>query len=241
MADFRDLMQNFCANLFDILQTFSSSSVPIGRLIDTLTQLAPRHYSACSSHVSDKNNNHNDGERKMSFVFNVVDYEDKGGLRRHGVCTWWLDRLSGPIERLKSLSDLSPMKSMQLELPVFPNPSHSFHHPESAKTSIIMIGPGTGIAPFIGFLEERQTLLTKNESESVGQSWLFYGCRHKDRDYLFRDRLAEFEKSGVLSRLVVAHSRDSDAGDKYVQDSLRRFAKDLSQLMDGDAKIFVCG
>merc|ERR1712048_463932 len=84
--------------------------------------------------------------------------------------------------------------------------SSNFHLPRDAKTPIIMIGPGTGIAPFMGFLQERRVL--QGRGLDLGEAVLFFGCRSASHDFIYEEELKSFANDGVLSRLLVAFSRD---------------------------------
>ena len=96
-------------------------------------------------------------------------------------------------------------------LPVYQKPGGSFSHPASLAAPIVMIGPGTGVAPFRGFLQERRERRRRGQGESeVGESWLFFGCRRRDEDYIYGDELEEFESDGTLTHLEVAFSRETE-------------------------------
>src|SRR4028118_859989 len=103
---------------------------------------------------------------------------------------------------------------------VFTQPAHNFALPENTDTPIIMVGPGTGIAPFRAFLRERAAV------GAPGKNWLFFGHPHHASDFIYRDELAALKELGVLSRLTLAWSRDGK--DKvYVQDRMREVGSDL--------------
>lgn len=110
-----------------------------------------------------------------------------------------------------------------------------------------MVGPGTGIAPFIGFLQHREKLQEQHPDRHFGAMWLFFGCRHRDRDYLFREELRHFHKRGILTHLKVSFSRDTPAGEedapvKYVQDNLRLHSQQVAGLLLQErGHIYVCG
>jgi methionine synthase reductase len=195
-------------------------------------------------------------------AFNVVDYTMtiNGNLvRRMGVCTPWLDELSGRAVAGSGLRGVSP----PVPLCIFPRPNKEFHVPDDPSVPMIMIGPGTGVAPFIGFLEYRQHQVKQN-GDAPAPSYLYYGCRDRQLDWLFREDMMRYVESGVLTQLSVACSRekrydnDDDAinvdGDKhqekvrfvrgqYVQHAVERDGAALTTLMltNPKAKIFVCG
>ncbi|CAL1146957.1 unnamed protein product [Cladocopium goreaui] len=114
-----------------------------------------------------------------------------------------------------------------------------FHLPDDKSAPIIMIGPGTGLAPMMGFLQEREALLKKKEK--LGEAILFFGCRARDQDYLYENELQAHLKSGALSTLHVAFSRE--AGQKvYVQDKIWEQRADVWRVLsDPKSVVFICG
>lgn len=116
---------------------------------------------------------------------------------------------------------------------VFVQRATHFHPPEEDRP-LIMIGPGTGIAPFRAFLEERAA------RNALGENWLFFGDRTESRDYLYRDQIEDWQQAGLLTRLSLAWSRDG--GQKvYVQDLIRRDAVEVFAWLERGAAIYVCG
>src|SRR5216110_2817572 len=145
------------------------------QLVDTLAKLLPRMYSISSSLKA-----HPD---QVHFTIDVVHYESRG-RKRNGVCSTFL------AER----AEKNP-------IPVFPNAS-KFRLPEDGNTPIIMVGPGTGIAPFRAFLQERQSVGAK------GKNWLFFGSQKAACNYFYKDEFEGMEKDGFLTKLSLAWSRD---------------------------------
>ena len=121
-----------------------------------------------------------------------------------------------------------------LELPMTIAPNSAFAPPADPDVPMIMIGPGTGLAPFLGFLAEREA------REHRGRNWLFFGEQHEHCDYYYQDELAAWQFSGFLTRLDVAFSRDQR--DKvYVQDRMRERGSVLWRWLNDGASLFVCG
>ncbi|KAF9920314.1 hypothetical protein FBU30_009888 [Linnemannia zychae] len=234
--------------LLDILHTFPSIKIPIARIIETLPPMQPRYYSITSSPMS-KN-----GHRRWSCAFNVVTYDLPEGIHRRGVCTPWLDELAGQVPFGKAVtSGLTAQR-----LPVFLKPNETkFNLPSDTLKPVIMIGPGTGVAPFMGFLEHRaeQRLIKKrlvnigtgprqHLDDHFGDMWLFFGCRHREKDWLFREQMESFKNDGVLTELQVAVSREENVPNsgKYVQDLLQREGRRIWNLIHKkEAVIYVCG
>ncbi|KAJ1979242.1 hypothetical protein H4R34_002910 [Dimargaris verticillata] len=281
-------VRNQLPTLLDLLTTFPTVSPPLSRLVDALSPHQPRYYSVTNSPLAD-------GGRTLSIAFNVVQYTtpEPYNVVKHGICTPWLDALA--TATLLSTDDHSQSATATINQPsattarsappsplvpaatpvyVFLRPnSGQFYLPSDLARPMILIGPGTGVAPFIGFLQHRdcQRQAVPGASPKVGETWLFYGCRHPDKDYLFRDELTYYQQQGVLSQLHVCFSRyheptkelgtaaqaqngkdksaePSDVGraeaahPKYVQDNLRRHAIDIYRLLTvHDAMLYVCG
>ncbi|KAF8936006.1 hypothetical protein BGZ52_000031 [Haplosporangium bisporale] len=234
--------------LLDILHTFPSVKIPVARVIEALPPLQPRYYSITSSPMA-KNGHH-----RWSCAFNVVQYELPVGVKRRGVCTPWLDDLSGNVSFGKPVS--AGLSSIRVPMFIKPNET-KFNLPVDTTKPVIMIGPGTGVAPFMGFLEHRaeQRRIKKrlvnigsgsrqHLDDLFGEMWLFFGCRHRDRDWLFRQQMEEYRSDGVLTQLHVAVSREEDVPNsaKYVQDLIRKESKKVWDLLHRkSALIYVCG
>ncbi|GBB97300.1 hypothetical protein RclHR1_02960013 [Rhizophagus clarus] len=228
--------------LLDLLITFPSCKPPLERFLDVLPSHQPRYYSIANSPFVNRD--------LLHFAFNIVDYKtpDPYNVRKYGVCTPWLDNLSGYVEERNKRVPLTT----EINIPIFmkPNPN-GFAVPSDISTPIIMIGPGTGVAPFVGFIQHREQQIIaeqklNNIEKTFGEMWLFYGCRDIEKDYLYREELERFSNHGILKELLVAVSRASNAGlngnPKYVQDLLRKRGQEIYELLDQkNAMIFVCG
>ena len=117
---------------------------------------------------------------------------------------------------------------------VYVQPNKHFHLPESPDTDIIMVGPGTGIAPFRSFIEGRAV------NKGAGRTWLFFGDQHVATDFLYRDELEQYQKDGVLTKLDTAFSRDTDQK-VYVQHKMLENSKELYEWIESGAYFYVCG
>jgi cytochrome P450/NADPH-cytochrome P450 reductase len=116
-------------------------------------------------------------------------------------------------------------------------PTANFHLPEDPSVPIIMIGPGTGIAPFRGFLQQRDHL--QQNGALLGDAMLFFGCRHPDRDYLYRNELEDYGRRGVAA-VHAAFSRH-EGSRTYVQDLITQQGDQIWSLIERGARIFICG
>ena len=197
------------ADLLELLQTFPSARPPVQELISALSVLQPRLYSISSSPKAVKDAVH--------LTVAAVRYELRA-RRRKGVASVFL------AERAATRGTV----------PVFVQAAHSFRLPKNNDAPVIMIGPGTGVAPFRAFLQERRALGAK------GRNWLFFGDQRRAHDFLYEDEIAGFQRDGLLSELDLAFSRDQ-AERVYVQQRMRERAKVLWAWIEEGAYIFVCG
>jgi sulfite reductase (NADPH) flavoprotein alpha-component len=178
-------------------------------LFNILQRLTPRMYSIASSQAAHPNEVHT--------TVRVVRY-NAHGADRQGVC-------SG------HLGERSPVGST---MPIFLHENNAFRLPQDPDAPVIMIGPGTGIAPFRAFLEHRQVLGEK------GPMWLFFGEQRRVSDFLYEEQFAELQRDGVLTKLHTAFSRDT--GKKvYVQDRMQENAAELYDWLERGAYFYVCG
>ncbi|MET7367305.1 bifunctional nitrate reductase/sulfite reductase flavoprotein subunit alpha [Streptomyces sp. NPDC005566] len=174
-----------------------------------LKRLQPRLYSISSSPLTDPH--------QVSVTVSVVRYENLHGRPRNGVCSPFL-------------ADAAPGAPVS----VFVRRAPHFRPPAGSDTPMVMVGPGTGVAPFMGFLEERRA------HRHRGPNWLFFGEQHRATDFYYEEELTAFLADGTLTRLDTAFSRDQRAK-VYVQDRMREHgAKLWSWLRDG-AHFYVCG
>jgi sulfite reductase (NADPH) flavoprotein alpha-component len=174
-----------------------------------LSRLTPRMYSIASSQAAHPNEVHT--------TVRVVLY-NAHGMDRQGVA-------SG------HLGQRAPVASA---MPIFLHENNLFRLPEDTSTPVIMIGPGTGIAPFRAFLEERQVTGQK------GDNWLFFGEQRSVSDYLYKDQFATMQKDGLLTNLHTAFSRDQHHK-VYVQDRMNENAAELYSWLERGAYFYVCG
>lgn len=193
--------------LADVLHEFPVS-LTATELTGVLKRLQPRLYSIASSPKA------HPGE--VHLTVSAVRYSN-GRRHRKGVSSTFLaDRAA------------------QVDVPVFVQTSAHFRAPRDAGAPAIMVGPGTGIAPFRGFLHERRARGDR------GRNWLFFGEQHAATDFYYRDELEAMRASGVLTRLDVAFSRDQ-ADKIYVQDRMREHGAQLWAWLEEGAHFYVCG
>jgi cytochrome P450 / NADPH-cytochrome P450 reductase len=214
-AGFRERVLLPRRSLIDLLEEFPECDVPFEVYLDRLPPLHPRYYSISSSaRVSPD---------VCSITVGVLEGPARSGDGLFtGVCSGYLDR--------------NPAQSTIFAF--VRKPSIPFRPPDNPHVPMIMVGCGTGLAPFRGFIQERADL--KTSGVPVGESVLFFGFRHPDQDYLYQDELAEFEKRGVV-RLFGVPSRVPGQPKTYVQNRILEQRADLWRLIEAGAVILVCG
>jgi sulfite reductase (NADPH) flavoprotein alpha-component len=197
------------ADVVDLLQICRSIRVPPQELLAALAPLQPRLYSISSSLQAHPNEVH--------LTVGVVRYRSNDRTHK-GVCSTFLADRVQPGDPLR----------------IFVQPSHGFRLPPDPTAPIIMVGPGTGIAPFRAFLEERQVRM------QTGKNWLFFGDQRENCDFLYERELRSHLESGLLTRLDTAFSRDG-AEKVYVQHRLLENSAELWQWLEAGAYFYVCG
>lgn len=258
-------------NVVELLSLFPSCRPPVEVILSGVPRLYPRYYSSSSSPLSDPTH--------VTFAFSVVE-RDVGGVkhlnvparRRLGVCTSWLERSCASFLSTTISTDDDGLGGDVRAVPIrmIRRIAHgSFCPPADTSIPLILIGAGTGVSPFLGFLQHRHLLRIRRRKEkndmctgcwrggfdieetshededtaatSEGSIDLFFGCRHEKRDFIYRDELRRFESLGVLTRLHTAFSRDQDKK-MYVTHRILERGKDVARLiMESHASVYVCG
>ena len=196
------------ADFLDLITDYPAS-VDAHTLVSVLRKLPPRLYSISSSYEYNPDEVH--------ITVGTVRYE-LNDRAHHGVCSGFLaDEI---------------YEGAKLKVRVKPN--LGFKLPKEANTSLIMVGPGTGIAPFRSFLQEREA------KEAEGNNWLFFGDQHFESDFLYQTELLKHRKDGLLNKLDVAFSRDQEQK-IYVQDRLNENAEEVYKWLNEGAHFYLCG
>lgn len=196
--------------LADILQEFPIRA-GVDEFLPLLKRMQPRLYSIASSSKAQPT--------RIDLTVSAVRYSrfrDSKKIRKGVASTFLADRAEG------------------VDVPIFVQPSKHFHVPENGDTPLIMVGPGTGVAPFRGFLQERQA------RGDAGKNWLFFGEQHAASDFYYQDEIQQFQKDGVLNELSLAFSRDQTQK-IYVQDRMLERGAELWEWLEQGAYFCVCG
>ncbi|TWM70102.1 Sulfite reductase [NADPH] flavoprotein alpha-component [Bacillus licheniformis] len=196
-------------DLIDFVRDFGPLAAAPQEFVSILRKIPPRLYSIASSFAANPDEVH--------LTIGAVRYNAHGRDRK-GVCSVLC------AERLQPGDTL----------PVFIQPNKNFKLPENPETPIIMVGPGTGVAPFRSFMQERE------ETGASGKSWMFFGDQHFVTDFLYQTEWQKWLSEGVLTKMDVAFSRDTEEK-VYVQHRMLEHSKELFEWLEEGAAFYVCG
>ena len=196
-------------DLIDLTEDFGPWQVPAAEFIKILRKIPVRLYSIASSSTANPDEVH--------LTVGALRYE-ANGRKRTGVCS----------------TQCAERAEIGATLPVFIQSNSNFRLPENPETPVIMIGAGTGVAPYRAFMEERE------ETDAQGDAWLFFGEQYFVTDFLYQTEWQKWLKDGVLTKMDVAFSRDT-AEKIYVQHRLLEKSQEVYQWLEAGANIYVCG
>lgn len=206
-AAFRDYIHG--REIIDVVREWPVAGIHAGQFLGLLRKLPHRLYSIASSYQATPDEVH--------LTVAVVRYESHG-LKRQGVASTFLaDRVADDGT-----------------VPVFVSSNPNFRLPADPDTAVVMIGPGTGVAPFRAFLAEREA------AGAAGRNWLFFGDRNFLTDFLYQTEWLDYRAKGLLNRIDVAFSRDTDRK-VYVQHKIRDRSRELFDWLEEGAHLYVCG
>ena len=196
-------------DVLGVFEKFTNLHPDPEAFVECLDPLQPRLYSISSSH--------NATPGRVSLTVDHVRYF-VGDRARHGVASAWLAQRLAPGATIKA----------------YVQKAHNFALPDSPEVPIIMVGPGTGVAPFRAFLHDRKA------AEAKGGAWLFFGHQRRAADFFYEEEMDGFMNDGTLSKLSLAWSRDGDKK-TYVQDKMREDAGDVWSWLERGAHFYICG
>ncbi|WP_193246481.1 assimilatory sulfite reductase (NADPH) flavoprotein subunit [Vibrio navarrensis] len=210
LVEDKDKLREYAANtqIVDVLKE-KKTKLSAEQLISLLRRLTPRLYSIASSQ--------SEVDEEVHLTVGIVEYDMDGEVRQGGASSYLGQRLE----------EGEPVK-------VFIEHNNNFKLPQDDSTPVIMIGPGTGIAPFRSFIQER------DNRGADGKNWLFFGDRTFTQDFLYQVEWQKYLKSGILTRLDVAFSRDQHEK-VYVQHRVLEQAEQVWQWLQDGAYVYICG
>ncbi|MED5103330.1 assimilatory sulfite reductase (NADPH) flavoprotein subunit [Niallia circulans] len=196
-------------DLLDLIRDYGPIEADVQTFVALLRKLPTRLYSIASSYKANPDEAH--------LTIGAVRYH-ANGRDRNGVCSVQIAERIQPGDKL----------------PIYIQNNENFKLPENPDTPIIMVGPGTGVAPFRSFLQERE------EIGAEGKAWLFFGDQHFVTDFLYQTEWQNWLKDGVLTKMSIAFSRDK-AEKVYVQHRMLEHSKELFEWLEEGAVLYVCG
>lgn len=196
-------------DLLDLVRDFGPWGVSAQEFISILRKMPARLYSIASSLEANP--------EEVHLTIGAVRYETHG-RERNGVCSILCSERLQPGDTL----------------PIYIQNNQNFKLPQNPDTPIIMVGPGTGVAPFRSFMQERE------ETGAEGKSWMFFGDQHFVTDFLYQTEWQKWIKDGVLTRMDVAFSRDQEEK-VYVQNRMQEHSKELFEWLQDGAVVYICG
>jgi len=221
---YNDWVVDKARNIVSILEDMPSCRPPVDLLCELLPRLQARYYSISSSPKVYKSS--------VTITAIWTTGKTKTGRTFNGVATTYLKQKEPLIKVVDGVEEV-----ICPTVPVFVRKS-AFRLPYRHQTPIIMVGPGTGLAPFMGFIQERDK--ARRDGKPIGETVLYFGCRKRTVDFLYEEELRQFEADGTLSQLHLAFSRDTQQK-VYVQDLLRENKAETWALLQQGAHFYICG
>jgi NADPH-ferrihemoprotein reductase len=223
------------ATIADLLEKHPAPTLPVDVVLEGLTRVQPRYYSISSSprYLATQKGG---SSTQVHITATVLRYESPSKNKVvTGLTTGYLYDIHCKLQSDSTISCIIPVSIRH----------SSFKLPRQLSTPIIMIGPGTGVAPFRGFIQDREAAIDRMKDSSsngktVGETFLFYGCRHKEHDYLYSEEWKGHLSSGALTNLEVAFSRDQ-ASKEYVQHKLSKNQDKIWAILQQGGHIYICG
>lgn len=206
---YTELVENQRYNIVDILEKYRSVDLPLEYFLELMPRLQPRYFTIASSSKADAS--------RIHVTVAVVEEELPLNRMFKGVCSNYISSLRPDVDSLYCF-----LRPSSFRLPLTPVP-------------VIMVGPGTGVAPMRAFIQEKSVC-----PEGKGEFHLYFGCRYRDHDFIYKDELEDAVEQRVLNRLVVAFSREQEEK-VYVQDKIKEDSELVWSLIERGAYVYVCG
>ncbi|CAI4225782.1 unnamed protein product [Auanema sp. JU1783] len=229
MNDFTLHIRQAGLSVVDVLYAFPSVKPNVDRLLELLPRLMPRPYSVATAK-----------KRRVRFVYSVMTFTAEEGrcYERQGVATEWLNTL-----KVGDRIQIMGKEPARFRLPPPPLEASSV-----ASMPILMIGPGTGVAVFLSFCQHLlQLKLSDPEHFPNVPRYLYFGCRHLNKDFIYKEEIESYVREGILSQLIICESQGASDPNrsKYVQDALKERSSEVNEFLnitgDHPSRVFICG
>jgi len=219
--EFHKFITEPARNLVEVIKELSSVQIPLSHFLEMAPRLQPRYYTISSTPSVHPNRIHS--------TVSIVNEKKAEGRVFKGVCSNFMNQTTTGNETTATSTS---------HMDVFVRPS-TFKLPKDASVPVVMVGPGTGIAPMRAFLQEKRQ--QKESGKTIGDVVLYFGCRKKDEDFIYEDELLGYTNDGTLTALHTAFSREQ-VDKVYVQDKLRDNGEETWKLLEEKkACFYVCG
>uniref|UniRef100_A0A0N4Z5B8 Methionine synthase reductase n=1 Tax=Parastrongyloides trichosuri TaxID=131310 RepID=A0A0N4Z5B8_PARTI len=233
MNEFNKVIRNAGVTLTDVLSVFPSCKPEVDRLLELLPRLIPRPYTASCHHSLWKN--------RVRFVYSLLNFPAEEGRQeeRTGLATGFMKSLNVGDQVMVALKETSKFRLPPISID---------KETDGYDIPLLMIGPGTGVAPFVGFLQKIYHLRkVKNDKNLNVPRYLFYGCRNLEKEFLYEQELKIFEEVGILTKLFVCESRPigndiKESEPRHVQDLLKMNKQIIIEFLKlSNSRIYLCG
>ncbi|CAD8077776.1 unnamed protein product [Paramecium primaurelia] len=205
--------------IFQLIQR-NNIKLNLAQFIELCPRISPRLFTIASSNIK--------SPQQVEIADSLLIDDLSDGTQKIGLCSQYFLNIQQRLLQGESVKVRVDFRESSFKLPDDPN------------KSIIMIGPGTGIAPFIGFLQEREIFL-QNQAQKQNEYILYFGCKHENGDFIYKDQLREFQRRKIIDKFYTAFSRDQEKK-IYVQDLLKHNSEELfNQIINDKVVIYICG
>ncbi|CAD8077780.1 unnamed protein product [Paramecium primaurelia] len=217
--EFQQMVDEQKTTIFQLIQR-NNIKLNLAQFIELCPRISPRLFTIASSNIK--------SPQQVEIADSLLIDDLSDGTQKIGLCSQYFLNIQQRLLQGESVKVRVDFRESSFKLPDDPN------------KSIIMIGPGTGIAPFIGFLQEREIFL-QNQAQKQNEYILYFGCKHENGDFIYKDQLREFQRRKIIDKFYTAFSRDQEKK-IYVQDLLKHNSEELfNQIINDKVVIYICG